>query len=410
MKDGGFQTVMMIKPSHAPSFLAHRISAALLAGVFLAIPAGAQSAEPATATPALPTMPEESAIAKLTAPGPHWAFIRGGGGGGGTRIWNGDTGKMLGTLPTSGNSELLVDPAGKYYYVSETLWSKGNRGTRFDIVSVYDSVDIKLQSEIPYPGRMIIGGQKRNFVLSADGKQAYIYNFDPASSVNVVDLEKRKFVRNVELPGCGVLIPNPTSGFSALCADGTITSVDLKGSKPVFSQTEPFFQAADDPIFANFSYDKSRSAFTMLSYTGLVYEATQKPTLKVAAPWSLQEAAGVRKATNEPLNVNWLPGGAHMMAHHPGTNQLYVLMHMGEFWTHSQGGTELWVADLNTKKVVKRIALKSPTYNVAVTQDDKPLIFLTNRENQILILDGTTYEKKHDIKDGGGGAIAVLDR
>ncbi len=53
---------------------------------------------------------------------------------------------------TSSQAEMAIDPAGQYYYVSESIWTKGNRGTRQDLVSVYDSQNPKLQAEVPIPG------------------------------------------------------------------------------------------------------------------------------------------------------------------------------------------------------------------------------------------------------------------
>jgi methylamine dehydrogenase heavy chain len=44
---------------------------------------------------------------------------------------------MLGLVQTA-LADMAIDPAGKFYYVAETIWSKGNRGTRQDMVTVYD--------------------------------------------------------------------------------------------------------------------------------------------------------------------------------------------------------------------------------------------------------------------------------
>lgn len=373
--------------------------------VVLALSGLAPAIAQGTAPPVLES--EEAFTHKLPAQSPHWAFIRGGFDSGGTRIFNGDTGKMLGMINTSKWSDLGLDPTGRYYYVSETIWTKVLRGTRQDLVAVYDSVSLDLVAEIPMPGRLLIGARNNNFVISDDGKTGYVYNLSPASSVNVVDFAKRKFAQTVDLPGCASLMPNPGVGFSALCGDGTIATVALAGKAPVVTHTAPFFSATNDPIFDNFAYARGKSEATFLSYTGLIYQAKIGATPSVEAPWSIQAAAGLRPGDTKPLDINWLPGGRQPMALHRASGRLYVLMHMGEFWTHKDPGTEIWVVDLAGRRVVRRVPLKKPAENIEISQDDKPLIFVTGDDSASRVIDATSFEQKFEIERGGGGVIAM---
>ena len=64
------------------------------------------------------------------------------------------------------------------------------------------------------------------------------------------------------------------------------------------------------------------------------------------------------------------------MALHRASDRLFVLMHTGNHWTHKEPGTELWVVDPKARQVTRRIPLKDPAQNVAVSQGDKPLIYL----------------------------------
>lgn len=379
----------------------HALGAAMLV-VAAALPAAARAASPVPEA-------EEAFTAKLTPPRPQWGFVQGTFPFPGTRIFDGTSGRMLGTLNTDWLADIAIDPAGRYYYIAETLWSKGNRGTRQDLVSVYDSETLKLVTEISMPGRLLVGGRKRNFVLSTDGKLAFVYNMDPASSVNVVDLVRRKFVRTVELPGCASMMPTPAGGFAALCSDGSMATVSLAGSKPVITRSKPFFSASGDPIFDNFAYDKVRSEAVFVSYTGLVYRASLAGTPSIEAPWSLQQAAGMRPASTAPLEVSWYPGGFQPMALHRASGHLFVLMHMGEFWSHKAAGTEIWEVDLAGRKVVGRHALDASANAIEVTQGPDPLIFLDDNGGTVRVLDGKTFEEKHKIENGGGGVIAVAD-
>jgi methylamine dehydrogenase heavy chain len=376
---------------------------AMLGSVLLPALVHAQAAAPA-APPVLES--EEPYTRTLGAISPHWAFVRGGFDSGATRIWDGDTGKMLGLISTSKWSDLTLDPTNKFYYVAETIWSKINRGTRQDMVSVYDTKTLNLVAEIPIAGRLIIGADKNNFIISDDGKTAYVYDLDPASSVKVVDLVKRKAGPVIELPGCASLMPNPAGGFSALCSDGTLATVTAKGET---THTAPFFSATNDPIFGPYVYNRAKAEATFITYTGLIYQAKIGATPTIGEPWSIQAAAGLRPGDTKPLDINWLPGGRQMMALHNATNTLYVLMHMGEFWSHKQGGDEIWVVDLANKKVRRRVPLKHTAENLEITQDAKPLIFINEDEGKVRILDGTTFEQKFEVERAGGGVIATAD-
>lgn len=380
---------------------------AAVAGLALAL--GSLAASPVGAEPAALPEAEEADVATLAPPMPEWFFVRGGWGSAGASIFDSKSGKMVGMVSTSRDSDLALDPAGKFYYVSETLWSKGNRGTRQDMISVYDATALKLQAEIAVPGRIIIGGLKTNLAVTDDGKTAFVYNLSPASSVNVIDLVKRKFVRNIELPGCASLMPNAGVGFSALCSDGTLATVAISGTKHEITRTEPFFEPTADPIFSNFAYDRVKKQAVFLSYTGLVYTAAIGAKPSVAAPFSIQAAAGLRPGDAKPLDVNWFPGGGQPMAVHRASGHLYVLMHSGEYWTHKAGGKEIWDVDLAARKVVKRFPLEEEADNIEVTQDAAPMVMVTDRKGTGRIIDAKTWEEKHVIKDAGGGLITVAE-
>lgn len=379
-----------------------RAACLLMAGAGLAI--GAAGVAPA----AVPTEPETATVATLPAPSPKWFYVRGGFDSAGTQIVDSTTGKMVGMVDTSRSSDMAIDPAGKFYYVSETIWSKGNRGTRQDLLTIYDANSLKLQTEVTFPGRLIIGAQVNNFALSEDGKSAYIFNLTPAASVNIVDLVKRKFSRNVELPGCAGLMPIP-EGLVSVCSDGSLASLNLSGGKAEITRSAPFFHATNDPVFDAFNYSIKRKEAVFISYTGLIYTAKIGLKPEIAAPFSIQAAAGLRPGDTKPLDVNWLPGGRQLTAWHHASNHLYVLMHMGEFWTQKDPGEEIWDVDLSTKKVVKRFPLEDHIDNIAVTQGDKPKLFINTMRNDGYILDLSTWTLGPKIGQIGGGIIGTVE-
>ncbi|WP_428334721.1 amine dehydrogenase large subunit [Novosphingobium sp.] len=393
-----------------------RLSAAILAAATFG--AGAMSPAPALAATAS-VEPEESGVTTAPAPKHSWFFVQRGFVIPGTAIYDTNTGKYIAQVETPMLGDMAIDPAGKHYYVAETDWSRRLHGTRQDFISVYDSATLKLEGDIDIPGRILVGGREHNFIVSDDGKTAYVYNFSPVSSVNIVDLTKRKFVRSFELPGCADLILNPGVGLAALCSDGSIASINLTGAKEEITRSEPFFGATTDPIFDNVQYDKAKGQVVMLTYTGLVYTAKlgAKPT--VSTPFSLQEAAGVRKGDTKPLDVNWYPGGGQPIALHRASGHLFVLMHSGEYWSHKDGGTEIWDLDLAAHKVVKRLSVDGHPSVLNVTQEAKPKLIVVGEgegngsgsgfAGTAQVIDPATGEIKQTIKNAGSGLIQVID-
>jgi len=343
---------------------------------------------------------------------PHWVFVNRGGGADGTRIFDGDTGKMKGMVNMYGQDSFSFDPLGKNFYVAQTIWSKLDRGTRQDNLLAYDVRSLKLVAEIPVPGRMLIGNRTHNLVVTSDGKRALIYNMQPSSSVNVVDLEKHAFEQKIELPGCATMFTNTINGFSALCSNGTLATVAMNGAKPAITRSARFFNATEDPIFDTSIIDPKTGKATLLSYSGLITQVALGATPQIGAPWSLQQAAFMRKGTYTPMDVNWMPGGRQPIAVHHATGRIYVLMHMGEYWSEYEPALEIWVLDGNTHKLIRRHALsgelKGKLVNIAVRQDNDPQIYASDGSGNTFVLDPQTMEKKQKMENSGGGILYTV--
>lgn len=394
--------MMKVQGRSSVSAKARRAAAAFGALTMLGAAPVAMASDP------LPPDPEMEAVT-LPAPKPSWVFVERGFVIPGNVIYDTDTGKMLGLVESSHLSDLGLDPGGKAVYISESLWSKGSRGTRQDMITVYDATTLKLKSEITMPGRILIGGRKYNFVISDGGKTGYVYNLDPASSVNVIDLAKGKFVKKIELPGCASLLPIPGYGFSALCSDGSLATVKAMAAKPEITRSAPFFSASGDPIFDNFAYDQAKQEAVFLTYTGQVITAKLGATPVIAEPFSIQAAAGVAPGDTKPLDVHWYPGARQGIALHYATGMAYVLMHTGEYWTHKEPGTEVWVLDVAAKKVIKRFPLEEPASHVTVTQEANPKLVLGIEDGTLLILDAKTGAEKHKLEKSSGGVLRTLE-
>lgn len=354
-----------------------------------------------------PTVPEveESDVATLPPVQPHWILLSPPFTAGAGRLFDGDSGKMLGSLHMSSLSVAQFDPLGRYIYVAESIWTKGNRGTRQDMITVYDSKTLKLVTEIPLPGRLLTGEHRYLMDISADGKHAYVYTMLPSASVIVVDLVKRKVERTVEIGGCGMAYAVGNDKVAALCGDGTYATLDLAHGAARVTQSPPFFKPDDDPVFDNSIVDSKTGKAVFLSYSGLIYQTTIGTDAPVEAGWSLQEAAGMPRVTSDPLKPSWLPGGRQLMAFHPASNRLYVLMHMGEYWSMKENGTELWTVDLARHKVVRRTRLAKPVRGLWVSPDAKPQLYLL-ADGNLDVVDAASLETVRSFEDVGYGLLA----
>lgn len=343
---------------------------------------------------------------------PHWVFVNRGGGMDGTRIFDADSGRMKAMVNMYGQDSFAFDPLGKNFYVAQTIWSKLDRGVRQDMLLAYDTKTLKLRAEVGIPGRMLIGNRTHNLVITSDGKHALVYNMQPSSSVNVVDLTTFKFVQKIELPGCATLFTNTLNGFSALCSNGTLATVSTTGGNPSITRSQPFFSATEDPIYDTSVVDAKTGRVTLLSYSGLITPVQLGAVPKIGPGWSIQQAAGMRKGTYTPMDVNWNPGGREPIAVHFATGRIYVLMHMGEYWSEYYPALEIWVLDGNSHKLIHRYALaddiKGKLVNIAVSQDAHPQLYASDGSGNTYVFDGQTLELKRKIENSGGGILYTV--
>lgn len=361
-----------------------------------------------------PVPPEEMTTATLKPNGPH-RFFAGSFREQAFNIFDADSGKLEGSIPAGYVADLAISPDNSQFLVSETYWSHGSRGRREDLVSIWDARTIKLVKEITLPTRALVGGKIQDFQLSVDGSKAYVYVLRPASSVIWLDLRKQAVGGTIEIPGCALVFPFGNSGFSSPCADGSlaVVNIDANGQAAV-THTKPFFDGSNDPVYDNSVLDRAGGKVLFLSYTGLVYPVKLGAEPVIDKPWSIQQAAGFAPAGTGLQELAWRPGGNQPVAFHRPSGRLFVLMHMGTYWTHKQGGTEIWILDVNRKSLIKRIPLQPiPTSGIAnehppfyasigVSQDaEKPLIYLVNDEGGNVVMDAASGEIVRKIPGGG---------
>jgi methylamine dehydrogenase heavy chain len=315
---------------------------------------------------------------------------------------DGDSGKYLGTLSTGfGFERLLLPHDGKLIYSPETYFSRGTRGTRTDIITIYDAVTLRPQGEIAVPPKRSSNLPKMgNAALTDDDRFLLVFNFTPAQSVTVVDMQKKNFAGEVEIPGCALVYPTGARSFFSVCADGAVLSVELDDAGKALKQTRspPVLEVTSDPV--NDNPVRLGDTWYFVSYDGRV--APVKSTaqgVQAGETWWL--------ATAGERQQSWRPGGLQQLAVHAGKNMLYAVMRQGKRETHKDPGKAVWGYDLSTRKRLRTIAMRQPVSSIQLTTDEHPLMFATSLEGDFLdVYDPMTGKLQRSVP--GVAATATL--
>ncbi len=301
---------------------------------------------------------------------------------------DGDTGRYLGTLSTGyGFERLLLSRDGKLIYSPETYFSRGTRGKRTDVVTLYDAATLAPVGEVAIPPKRASNMPNMgSAVLTDDDRFLLIYNFNPAQSVTVVDTRTRKFVREVETPGCALEYPTGPRSFFTVCGDGSLLLVSLDDNGAAQQKrTEPLLSMGEDPVTEK--PVRMGRTWYFVTFDGRIYplEVDAKGA-RVGPIWWLTSEAE-RKA-------GWRPGGLQQLALNPSDSRLYAIMHRGGIETHKDPGKDVWVYDVSTRQRVQQFALKSMSTSIQLSSDQHPLLYS-------IFLDGTDV----DIYDAGSGKL-----
>lgn len=320
---------------------------------------------------------------------------------------DGDSGRRIGQVQAAYNANVVQDPAGKYFYIGETVWARGNRGTREDLLPTYDAQSLTLINDLVLPGRGLTTPKKNNLTISDDGKSVYVFDMAPTNRVHVVDTVTHTIRRSIDIPGCSLTYPWGNSGFASLCADGSLVSVDTSKPRGLPYHTQAFFSPENDAVFEHSPVQRGTGDAWFISYSGIVYPVHLADQPVFGHSWSLQVAAGLPKATDatDSEQIAWRPGGWQLAALHYKTNHLFVLMHKARFWTHKMSGTEIWEFDVKSQKRVRRIKLKHEASLVGITQDARPLLFTNDDNGDLYIWDAKTTNLLRVIKHLGDELI-----
>lgn len=339
-----------------------------------------------------------------------------------------ETNTTLGTVDGGWmiTSPLFLHNSSREFFVPETHLSRGSRGDRTDVVTFYDSKTLHASGEVIIPPKRAQNSLPfGNAAVSDNDRFIAVFNMVPAQSISIIDIQKRKFITEIDTPGCGLVYGAGPQRFMMLCGNGDLMFVNLKadGSQQSITRIAKQFDVVADPI-REYAV-RSGDVWYFVSFEGYLYRID----ISQASP-VLEKIMSLLDA--EERDDQWRVGGRQMLALHSPSQRLYVLMHRGEKDTHKQGGTHVWVFDLHTQTKIDEVKLQSPgftftgealvfsdnwtwLYNwlsrfsfmepharpdlIAVTQDVEQPAFLLSGEftGMVAIYDALTMEFRHRV-------------
>ena len=291
-------------------------------------------------------------------PGAHWFWLsdvllhR-------SALYDADTAQLLGTI-TAGSPGVgftiwpLFPPDHAHVYIPESYFSRGVRGERTDVVTIYDARTLMPQDEIVIPPKRAeyFPGVAPN-AISDDGRFVAVFNATPAQSLSIVDMQEKKLAGELQAPGCSLVYAAGPRRFFTLCADGAalVVTLDDQGVQQSATRTPKFFDAEKDPVFE--SAGRRGSEWLFVSFEGNLHtiDVGTEPA-KVGEPWSL--------LSDQDRKDGWRVGGGQPVALHVASNRLYLLVHQGGPDSHKQAGSEIWAYDLARRERVWRTGVSNP--------------------------------------------------
>ncbi|HVN46950.1 MAG TPA: amine dehydrogenase large subunit [Steroidobacteraceae bacterium] len=316
---------------------------------------------------------------------------------------DGDSGRMLGMLSTGYSfTGVVVPKAGGVIYSPETYFSRGTRGARTDVVTLYDATHLAPIGEIEIPPKRasimpMLGAQ----VLTDDERFLLIYNYTPAQSITVVDTRARKFVGEIETAGCALIYPTGPRSFFSICGDGAllVTTLTDAGTVARSERTAELIDVLKDPLTEKGV--RRGDTWLFASFEGELHPLHATAAGVEAQPnWPL--------FTPQELAQHWRTGGLQHLAVHGRSGRLFAIVHQGGPETHKDLGEQIWVYDLASHRKVQSIATRNKVGSIQVSQDPQPLLFACSLEsNRLDIYDATSGKYLRSV-DSLGSTPTIL--
>ncbi len=345
--------------------------------------------------------PETISESVMASPQPTWLMVHDGLGP--AYIFDSATGEMHGLLSLSDFTPAVqtnLDAA--EIYAAESYYSRGTRGERTDVVTIYDLASLSAKAEVKIPNKIAALPFRQYIGLLDDNRHLGVFNLTPAFSVSVVDVQARTFVGEISTPGCVLIMPSPQRSFLQICGDGRLQLIrgDENGQEIERPRSKRFFDIEDDPVF-----DKpipTQEGWLLTSYHGKVFNVSVRDgDISISKPWSLRSTGDETEDEAEDEAGKWRPGGGQFVAYQQALDLMFVLMNPGGDFAHDDAGTEVWIFNRSAQRRVGRIKLEHPASHLFVSQNSEALLTVTGEDRQLHVFDVATMKLVRSIAEAG---------
>ena len=355
--------------------------------------------------------PEVLGVATMPAAGENWFVAKTGNG---AYIWDGESGEMRGMLSLSRRTPAVAAyPPRQEFYAAESYMARGVHGQRTDIVAVYDFANLSPVAEVTLPERMARLPLRRHLGLLNNGRHLAVMNMNPGYSVSIVDVADKLFIYEISTPGCAMLLPVAEDDFLMVCGDGSLQMIrlDVSGFEDDRVRSRRFFDVQEDPVFDRST--RTAAGWLLITHSGTVFEVgAEGGDILISDGWDIvAEGLGGgmdrrrdggpgtgRDAERDGQARGWRPGGREFLSVHRNSGLLYVAMHEGPVDSHHEPGSEIWVLDLNTRRLVHRMEMtEGAVDSLLVTQEAEPILVVATEDGGTHIYDAFTFRHRYSL-------------
>jgi len=291
---------------------------------------------------------------------------------------DGNNNKVLGMIDAGKLPNLAIGGNGSFLAIPSTMYSRVARGTRDDYLEIVDASSHRILADIDIPeGRFLVGGLERLAALSPDSKYFLFQQFSPTPGLGLVDIEKKAFVKMMDVPDCHHVFPAAGNHVFMHCRDGSLLQVTYDDKGGSRQKNSKVFHSETEYLFNNPYYSNKTGRLVWPAYDGKIFQATLSGS-----------GANFRSAfevfTSAEKTEKWKPGGVQIVTYHNARNEIYLLADQREQWTHKTPSRYVFVVNGNNGRRLRRIDLGHEIESIAVTQDESPYLYAISAEDQTL--------------------------
>ena len=326
---------------------------------------------------------EQIYIQKLTNPQPNWLVVNDpnflGNMDSKVLLMDVESRQMLGMLSTGAwRNAVEFSPNRDLVYSPETYYSRGTRGEREDVVTIYELETLSPLGEIEIPPKRGSGAAHRAYSgISFDGRFVYVFNVTPAMSVSIIDVVDQTFVEEISIDGCAMVYPTGNFSFLSLCGNGRIrhTKLNHSGNLLESSFSDQIFDPIGDPLTEKAA--RVGGTWYFVSFHGKVVEVD-------ASDEGVSDLREWNALSKKEVKKGWRPGGGQLLAAHD-SGTLYLSLNRKGGDSHKLPGERIRAYSIGDQRQIFDIKPAEPVVNLAVSSGENPVLVASTQGHVIFV-------------------------